>query len=229
MRDLLVITPSRGRPARLKTMLDATLSLAQAQTDVAVALDDDDPELDAYRDLDVDWGSRVLWHTGPRRSMAGWTNDLALASVGDYGALASFGDDHVPRTEGWDKRLLDAITAMGGTGIAYGADGLMETLPTAPVISSDIVAALGWMCMPELGHYCVDNVWGDLGRGAGCLARCPDVLVEHMHCTAGKAPSDATYDEAGGYRPGCPDHLAYERWQAEHMAADVATVKGLLP
>ena len=226
MRDLLVVTPSRGRAARLKVMLDATLSLAQAQTDVAVALDDDDPDMPGYTELRSQY-PQVHWHTGPRRSIATWMNGISVAAVPDYRAFAAFGDDHVPRTGGWDRLLLDAISAMGGTGIAYGADGIMETLATAPVISSDIVGALGWMCLPGLDHYCIDNVWGDLGRGAGCFTRLPGVLVEHMHPIVGKAPNDATYDSAGGYYIGCPDHQVYQQWQAAQMAGDVATVKGL--
>ena len=231
MRDLLVITPSRGRAARLREMIGATLSLSRAATDVAVAVDDDDPDLAGYRELadSLYPDSRVLWYSGPRMTLAGWTNRVALERLREYRAFASFGDDHMPRTEGWDKLLLGAIDAMGGTGIAYGADGIMETLATAPVISSGIVAALGWMCLPELAHYCVDNVWGDLGRGAGCFTRCPDVLVEHLHPAGGKGAWDDTYADAGGFRGGCPDEVAYLQWQQERMDADVAAVKALMP
>jgi hypothetical protein len=47
--------------------------------------------------------------------------------------LASLGDDHRPRTKGWDRRLIDAIESLGGApGIAYGDDKLQgAALPTA--------------------------------------------------------------------------------------------------
>jgi hypothetical protein len=41
MRDLLVIVPSRRRPERLRAMIGACLSLAEAGTDIAVGNDDD--------------------------------------------------------------------------------------------------------------------------------------------------------------------------------------------
>lgn len=226
MRDLLIITPSRGRPHRLREMLDAVFVTAEADTDVAVAIDGDDPS-----DYSPAWrvnGNRVAWFTGHRNTLSRWTNRLALdpAIGGRYRALASLGDDHLPGTPGWDRLLLEAIDAMGGTGIAYGDDTIMgERLPTAPVISGDIVKALGWMCEPSLRHMFVDNVWGDLGREADCLAYVPGVVVEHRHWCAGKSALDATYAETEVQKG--PDRALYENWKAERMTADADTVREL--
>jgi len=228
-RDLLVITPSRGRPERLAAMLDACLSLSGAGTDVAVGVDTDDPALAAYRELESRWEDRIFWWYGARRSLAGWTNAIASNHAGEYRAYASLGDDHLPRTEGWDKALLGAIDGMGGTGISYGDDLLMGgNLCTAPVVSCDIVDALGWLALPVISHYCLDNAIKDIGEGAGCLAYCPDVITEHVHYANGKAPVDATYADAGGFTQDHPDWHAYQQWRQEGMAADVATVKALM-
>ena len=219
MRDLLVITPSRGRPDRLADMLRATLDLSTAETDVAVAIDEDD--IGSYIDARArfDGEPRVKWFSGPRRTLTGWTNELAKFQGHGYRALASLGDDHLPRTEGWDTLLLAAIDAMGGTGIAYGDDGIFgERLPTAPVISADIVSALGWMCVPAVHHMCVDVGWKDIGLGAGCLAYVPEVTIEHRHPIAAKAQWDGTYlaSEAGKEA----DRAAYERWKDGGGLAD---------
>lgn len=226
MRDLLIITPSRGRPQRLREMLDAVFATAEADTDVAVAIDDDEPA-----DYSPAWQvkhNRVMWFTGHRNTLSRWTNRLALDPDigGKYRALASLGDDHIPRTPGWDRLLLEAIDQMGGTGIAYGDDTIMgERLPTAPVISRDIVYALGWMCEPSLRHMFVDNAWGDLGREAGCVAYVPEVVIEHCHWCVGKSALDATYAETEVQKE--PDRALYENWKAERMAADVAKIRGL--
>ena len=226
MRDLLVIVPSRGRPWRAAEMLDATLALSRAQTDVAVAYDSDDPAAGSYTALSGRAGDRVIWYSGPRQSMSAWTNQVALEQAGNYRALASFGDDHVPRTEGWDSLLLAALDGMGGTGLVYGNDLLQGgNLPTAIVMSSDIVGALGWMTEPGMRHYCIDNAWKDLGDGAGCLAYCPDVIIEHCHPGAGKAVYDVTYaEEAARDRE---DQAAYDRWLEQGKAAAVAAVAAL--
>ena len=226
MKDLLVITPSRRRAARLREMVTATLELSAAQTDIAVCVDEDDPEREGYADVCWENRPRVIWHCGPRQSLTGWTNVIAPAGARKYRALASLGDDHLPRTPGWDSLLLAAIDAMGGTGIAYGDDGIFrEGLPTAPVISSDIVRALGWMCLPDCRHMAVDLAWKDLGLGAGCLAYVPEVSIEHVHPCAGKAAWDQTYatSEAGKEE----DRAAWERWRENGMADDVARIRAL--
>lgn len=223
MRDLLIITPTRGRPASIRRLAMSVGATAQADTILWFAIDDDDqPSLLMAKELGCDY------IRGARQSPAEWTNIVAGVWHDQYRALASLSDDHVPRTPGWDAMLLNAIDAMDGTGIAYGDDGIMrERLPTAPVISSDIVAALGWMCEPSLSHFCVDNVWKDLGQAAGCLAYVPEVIIEHLHWLNGRAPMDATYEEAGTYSPDCADARAYAQWRSERMADDVSTVRAL--
>lgn len=228
MKDLLVITPSRGRPDRLREMLDATLSLSEAETDIAVCVDNDD-DIDAYfalRQAPCREPLRIRWLLGPRQTLSEWTNAVALGSLGQYRAFASLGDDHLPRTPGWDRRLLEAISIIGGTGIAFGDDTIMhERLPTAPVISADIVEALGWMMLPECRHMCVDLAWKDLGLGAGCLAYVPEVTIEHAHWGVGKSPLDATYAEAEARHQ--EDRDAYARWREERRDSDVAKVLAL--
>lgn len=230
MRDLLIITPSRGRPASVRRLAEAVLETCTAQTDLIFAFDSDDPVLsEAVAEADVlTAAGRGGWLKGERRTMGAWTNRVALDPPGEYRALASLGDDHVPRTHGWDAMLLDSIESLGGSGIAYGDDLLQQSLPTAAVVTADIVDALGWMCLPTAGHFCVDNTWLDLGEGAGCLAHRLDVIIEHCHPLAGKAEQDATYADAGGFSTSHPDWLAYQEWRETRMAADVATVKGLL-
>ena len=222
MRDLLIITPTRQRPGSARRLAAAVRDTATADTVLLLAVDDDDPGYDGGIE-----GAEVI--RGPRRKCARWSNLIAAERGPQYRAVASLGDDHIPVTPGWDTALLDAIDAMGGTGIAYGDDTLQhENLPTAPVISSDIVAALGWLFHPQMLHYYCDNIWKDIAAGAGCLAYLPDVIVRHLHCSAGTAPRDQVYaDEEHAMGP---DEASYRAWRAspDGMAADVATVRALM-
>jgi hypothetical protein len=74
---------------------------------------------------------------------------------------------------------MRAIAETGGTGLSYPWDGIREDIPEAVVLSGDTVQALGWFCLPGLSHWFVDNVWADLGRGAGCLRHLHAIKVEH--------------------------------------------------
>jgi hypothetical protein len=229
VRDLLVIVPSRGRPERLHVTIEACLSLSEADTDIAVGIDLDDAETYAasfYGELGR--RPRVIWYHGARRTLSGWTNYLASEHAGRFRAFASLGDDHVPRTQGWDRLLLEALDKLGGEGIAYGNDLHQgNALPTAPVISAGIVEALGWMMLPSAEHMFVDNAWRDLGMGAGCLAYVPEVVIEHVHPDAGKAGNDVTYEES--VAKAAEDRAAYWAWRVTgDMASDIAKVRALL-
>jgi hypothetical protein len=228
-----VITPSRGRPERLHAMIEACLSLSEADTDIAVGIDDDDPEAPRYEELvgayHFAYDGGVFFTKAERRTLSAWTNRIAAANAGEYQAFASLGDDHLPRTPGWDGLLLDALYQMNdySEGIAYGNDLHQgEALPTAPVISAGIVEALGWMMEPTLRHMHVDDVWRDLGLAADCLAYVPEVIIEHQHPDAGKAAGDQVYAES--VAGSGADREAYHRWRNERMTADVAKVRAVL-
>lgn len=229
MTDLEVIVPSRGpgRPERLRHMLTEALQLSRAATEFTVCLDSDDDSGYEKVAWEGNFGSRVHWIRGPRMSLTGWTNLLAGRMHPHRKALASFGDDHVVETEDWDGKFLAALDRMGGTGIVYGDDKLMgENLPTAPVVSSDIVAALGHLFEPSFEHMCGDVALMDIGRGAGCLAYVPEVVTRHVHWCNNGAPLDATYAAAEAVKEA--DRARYDIWQEERMAGDIGKVRALI-
>ena len=101
---------------------------------------------------------------------------------------------------------------MMGGGWAYGDDGLQhENLPTAFLVTSRIVAALGWMLgSPGCQHMFVDAAARDLADATGRRAYLPDVSVRHLHHTAGLSPKDPTY--ATGEASWHADEAAYRTW-----------------
>ena len=221
MRDLLIITPTRKREKNANRLIDAVADTCTAQTDLMLAIDDDD---DSYVNLRL--GARVL--RGARQSCPAWSNEIAAKYGPGYRAVASLGDDHLPVTEGWDTLMLAALDDMGGTGIVYGDDiGQGVNLPTAPVISSDIPAALGWLFLPTARHLFCDNVWLDLGREADCLRYLPGVVIEHLHHSRGASPRDQTYEETRG--AWTADEAAYHAWRRSPtgMPADVDKIRKL--
>lgn len=218
MRDLLIITPTRGRLAGAQRLVDAVAATCTSVTDLVLAVDDDD---DSYKNLT---GNFAIIR-GPRDTCAGWTNKIAREQAAGYRAVASIGDDHEPITHGWDTLLLNAIDDMGGTGIAYGNDTQHgEDVPTAAVISTDIVQKLGWVFEPTMTHFYADLVWKEIAW-ACCLKYLPDVIIKHYNPNYGTAPMDDTYTEARmSYDD---DGRAYAEWGANQRAADIATVRAL--
>jgi hypothetical protein len=233
MADLVVITPSRDRPRQLNELAHAVWETTSGRVDVLGLVDDDDPQRAAYMALSCD-----IW-TGPRRSLSAWTNfaagnllDFAAGNLLDgngYRYLASLGDDHRPRGQDWDLRLIEAIEALDGPGIAYGNDLLQgQHLPTAWVVSAEIVRAVGWMMLPTCQHLFVDTAILELGRAADRITYCPDVIIEHLHPVAGKAPWDDSYRESNAAARYEADRAAFEAWKRDGLASDAAKVKALV-
>lgn len=225
MRDLLVIVPSRGRPANVARLIEALQQTMATEGELALGLDEDDPTLPEIRAAIAVAPFPVSARFGQRNTLVGWTNDIAIPAAENFRALCSLGDDHVPLTPGWDLRLTNAIRVAGGTGFAYGNDLIQGSrLPTAVMVSSDIVRTLGWLCQPTLRHYFTDNVWKTLGDAAGCIRYLPDVIIEHRHRSR-TGQSDDTYAEALAHW--AADRAAYDTWREERMAEDIRKIKAL--
>lgn len=229
--ELLVITPSRGRPARLAEMVEAVAATRWLDTHVLAFVDDDDPTLAGYAELAESRTDILTVRRGRRRSLTGWTNRAALEhALADDPTLflASLGDDHLPRTPGWDAELVGEIGKMDGPGWAYGNDLLQgERIPTAWVQSTQLVKALGWMALPCCEHLCIDSAVYDLGHAAGRIAYRQDIVVEHMHPAVRKAPTDGTYREGNSAERNELDGAAYHAWLGEGFERDAATVRAL--
>lgn len=214
--DLAVLVPSRGRPQNITRLVDACARTCRLDTVIAFGFDDDDDDLAA----NLKAADGCFTSVRPRMGLGKWTNALSALHE-DATWQASIGDDMVPLTDGWDERLCEAA---GPAGMAYPNDGRRDDIPEAIVIGTKLARALGWVCEPSLSHWYVDNVWRDLGAGAGVLSYLPDVHVTHKHPNVpGGDPGDPTYWEAAERMSA--DMAAYQKWRLTRMRADIETVK----
>ena len=224
--DLLVIVPSRGRPHNIAALHDAWSETATGAAALLVAADDDDPALPGYREVCAERGIELT--VGPRIRMVPTLNKVAAESAPRYFALGFLGDDHRPRSLGWDAHYLAELRTMG-TGFVYGNDLLAgERLPTQVAMTSDIVQALGAMVPAPVTHLYADNTWWDLGHALERITYLSDIVVEHLHPLAGKAPDDDRYQEVNHPAAAEPDRQIYADWYANQFAADVEKLRALL-
>lgn len=193
---LAVIVPTRGRPgnaARLAAAFRDTDALNAVPVFVA---DHDDPELGAYRRL-LDAGEipRLMVPDigGTGRGMCAALNYAATRYAELYEAVGFMGDDHLPRTAGWDDRVLEALDSLSPR-VVYGNDLLQgPNLPTAVFLQSRMIRAMGIMAPYSLRHLYIDNFWKHLGEQTGGLVYLEDVVIEHLHPVNGKAQWDERY------------------------------------
>ena len=190
INNMIVIVPSRSRPENVRRLVDHWPS----DVDLLVCIDFDDPTLVQYSG-----NHNTQYRVGPRLRLGPTLNAAALEEVNRYKYIGFMGDDHLPRTEGWQHSIQDELAKLQ-VGVVYGNDLLQgEKLPTAVFMTSNIIKTLGYMCPPNFVHMYLDNAWLEWGRGIDRITYLPDVIIEHIHPAANKINRDAGYDEADSF------------------------------
>ena len=220
---MLTIIPTRGRNDNSLRLFEAINATADF-TEVVFAIDSDDVEtytglIDATAGL-----GNVKVVIADRMGMNATLNHWALWFSPDYDYICFMGDDHLPRTGGWDTKLTEAIGT--NAGIAYGNDLLQgENLPTAVVMSSKIIRATGFMSPPNLKHLFLDNYWLAMGQALENANYLPDVIIEHLHYTNGKAEHDERYAAVNNFEMHNGDQAIFAEYLATEFSNDVENVK----
>jgi len=191
-KSLLVIIPSRGRPALCREMVVSFLRTKGTHTRMIVYLNDDDPTLGDY-DLPQSDDIKVI--VGPRQYIADTFNQFCVVPADYYSNL---NDDHFFVTDRWDEKLIDLNEReMNGWGIACADDRLTDwnahPHPSGCVISGKAVRLLGWIAPPGVRHIGIDVTQGKLFGGLGLLRRDKNVVIEHRHWVNGMRPMDENY------------------------------------
>lgn len=222
--NLCVFVPTRGRPAKAVELAVRIRRTSRADTHPVFVVDSDDPLRDTYTALDL---TTFVVPPGPDGMVAALNRAWSCYVVGEQTAVGFMGDDHRPRTVGWDTAYLAALNELG-TGLVYGNDLVHgAAIPTQIAMTSDIPAALGWIAPPVLRHLFVDNFWRELGHALDRIRYLPDVTVEHMHPLVGKAPEDDGYRRVNAPDRMEADRVAYELYMHDQFSADVDKVQAV--
>jgi hypothetical protein len=229
---LVMLVPSRARPRNAAFLAAAWKSTVTGDSRLVFLVDGDDPARDEYLAGQRRWGCeaigvRVL--DGPHGTGIGAIlNEHAPLEAATAAFTGFMGDDHRPRTKGWDEALTGALERPG---VAYGDDLLQrQNLPTAMVMSSGIITTLGYMIPPGVRHLYIDNFWMRIGEDLGNLQYLPGVVIEHMHAVAGKASWDEGYIASTAPARFTEDLAAYEAFLAGRWPGDLERLRaGMVP
>lgn len=224
-------------PTRLTFVVDETDPMLQAYVDAMYAANEivDASVYESLKSLDRYRGDPAHIHvdicqstvTGMCAALNQAARYLVNGEIPAY-AYAFMGDDHRPRSSGWDGAYLTELQRLG-SGLVYGNDLLQgANLPTQVAMTSDVIRQLGHMAPDVLKHLYLDNYWIDLGRSAECIVYLPDVIVEHVHPAAGKTEMDDDYRRVNAAEMYEHDGNAYRKYIEDgFMARDVALIRSL--
>lgn len=220
--ELAVLVPTRSRPHNVAPIVEAwNLTGAFGVADLIFVVDADDDVLSEYQ-AEFANAVQVQRVVAPKwQPLVPKLNRVAIKAAEDeYKVVAFMGDDHLPRTQLWASKLV-TYHQTKRAGIVYGRDGLQDQrLPTWWSMDSRIIRLLGRMVPAEVQHMYCDNAVKLLGMKAGLLYYAGDLLVEHMHPIAGKAPMDAQYERVNRRQQYARDEAVFRSWVIDGLDRD---------
>ena len=223
--DLTMYVPTKSRPDNALRLQDQFYKTSRLTSRIVFIKSDNDPLLDHYKDLNESIT------VSPKKP--GFVDPLNLGYLNDRKKVYSFavgfmGDDHFPRTDGWDEMFVDALLSMKA-GLVYGNDGLQgAAIPTQIAMTADIPLTLGFMTLPQLWHLYADNFWLDIGNAIRRIKYLPEAYLEHMHPAIGKANSDAGYEFSGAFTLDRRDKAVYEDYLRDDLEGDAKKLLGMM-
>lgn len=225
--DLTIYVPTKGRPQNALRLQKAFYDTTTLNTRVLFILSDNDKQLSQY----VNAGLKEYVVVTPEKP--GFVSPVNLGYLHDrkqhYSYAVGFmGDDHLPRTLGWDEIMVNTLLEMQG-GYVYANDLFQgEAIPTSIVMSSEIPLALGYITLPTLQHLYADDFWLSMGKAINRIKYLPDVVIEHLHPCVGKAFTDAGYIFSGDFNLDQTDRKEYQRYLKEDLESDARIVLSAL-
>ena len=215
MSNLAVIVPTRGRPENIRELSRAFTDTKTIHAELILVCDDDDPKLNDYKRLPSELACSLFVFPREGKGMAKPLNKAANLLKEGYEYFAFMGDDHRPRTVGWDLQFINALLELGQTGLVYGNDLHQGAgLPTAVAMSADIVRELNGMVPPNMIHLYLDNFWLKLGTDLGKITYLPQTIIEHCHPYFGKAEMDEGYKDVNAPDVYQADKIAFDNYIA---------------
>ena len=187
---ILLATPTRGRPARLKEMVHSARRTANhpEMLRIIARIDHDDKYRGGYlteRGYTLRQGDRVALPVA-------WNE---LAAENNYDILMMCADDLRFRTVGWDDDVVRAFEQWpDGIGLVYADDGIHgKKAATHSFVTKKWIDAVGYYLPPTLTGDFVDNWLMILAASVGRIAYLDRTYIEHRHPIANKASWDDTY------------------------------------
>ena len=164
-----VVIPERGRPGMLRRLIDSLFHKANGDRgfEILVAIDSDDP---AWPEPLDDLRVRVfVW---PRPITLGVKlNQLAAEARG--GIIQFLGNDQQMETPDWPARMREGVARLpDGIGVPFLNSTLSPGEPTYPVITRQMMNAVGWFMNPDPSYWFIDTRSEERRVGKECTIQC---------------------------------------------------------
>ena len=197
--SISLLLPTRGRPELVQRLFRSIVETTRLldQVEVVLYVDEDDT---SSHDLDSKDFS-VVRIVGPALTMGGYNSACLEKARGDVLILAN--DDMVIRTQGWDDRVLAMHDEFDDQiYLGYANDLFKKSrFCTFPILSRRTCELLVEPYPRDYRRAFIDVHLFDIFKrlqhaGFDRIRYYDDLIFEHLHYRAGKAPYDETYGYA---------------------------------
>jgi hypothetical protein len=182
-----LLHPSRGRPEKsFETVQKWIQRAGNVSIELIVSLDDDDPELQGYREMHVS-----LLEINKNRSAVDAINNAAKKARGNILIVVS---DDTDCPENWAVDLLKCVEGKTDF-IAKTNDGIQKWIITMPIMDRAYYNRFGYVYYPGYLHMFCDT---ELSCVADLTGRRIDIPLtfEHLHYSVGKSNKDSVSEKA---------------------------------
>lgn len=213
MSNILIKLPSRERPDRLRTSIEAMWNKRKHFCAFLFATDDDDDTVDAL--FLARHGTNA---TGPRVTKVEAIN-RGVATYGPWDILVLASDDMVCQVQDWDEIIRqDMATHFPDTdGCLWYFDGHQKNLCTMAIMGRKAFDRRGHIYHPSYDSLWCDKEFTEYWQAQGKLIKSERVLFKHPHPAWGTAKMDDLYRHNN--MADRKDMLNYERRKAEGFPA----------
>lgn len=194
--DLItILCPTKGRPERVKAMVQSCLTLADNPENLRFVFYVD--YNDSFSIKGVDFGKAITASVeGNKIWLSLMYNTMAAIYPSDLYMYAA--DDILFRTEGWDSLVRESFQSLSGRfGLVFPNDlsSYQGKIATHGFVHRIWIETLGYFLPPYFVDTHTDLWITNLARDLGVLRYLQDVKIEHVHYRQGKSNMDQTYSE----------------------------------
>ena len=192
--NITLLTPTRKRPLLLQRMFDSAIETAKYPDliEMSVYVDKDDlitqEHLKTMKgNIKVTIGDRIVLSHTPNEAYKKASSDIIMGAA----------DDLIFRSKDWDERVMNIFNQYEDKIVLIFPNDLLQgdRLATTFFLHRIWIETLGYYLPPYFSYEYAD-VWIDaVSKALNRRIYLRDVIVEHMHYSAGKAKMDETYTE----------------------------------
>ncbi|HRH25103.1 MAG TPA: hypothetical protein PLQ20_02070 [Candidatus Paceibacterota bacterium] len=219
----LVLLPSLNRPHLVKRLFEAYLT-TKAKIHGVLLVDKEDACLKDYEALELPQGWELIKTQGV--TMGDKIEEVKERWWGlDYVGILN--DDHVPKTEEWDFKVVSQIK---GHNIVTTNDGYKapHRLCGFICLSGPLIRELGWFFPPGVKHLFTDDAWELIAHRTGCATCLMDVMVHHDHVFVHQK-EDTTHRKVYADESWQRDKAAFDIWLQTKAEKDAMRILAMQP